>query len=137
MLGGLDYVNTDIITVPYVRNARVDGYFLTKLVLTAEPAALAKLSVPPTVVITDEVYSYLYANPQLDFSDRKTLDLDAFRTSLRDAINARIGTDLVKEVLVEQIDFLTKEDIRDNAKRRRKPATPAGQETGAPPPESH
>lgn len=121
MLGGLDYVNTDIITVPYVRNSRVDGYFLTKLVFTAEPAELKKLSVPPTVIITDQVYSYLYSNPQLDFSDKTTLDLDAFRSSLRDSINARVGVDLVKEVLVDQIDFLTKDDIRDNAKRRRKP----------------
>jgi hypothetical protein len=124
MMGGLDYVNTDIITVPYVRNARVDGYFLTKLVFTAEPAELKKLSIPPTVIITDQVYSYLYSNPQLDFSDKTTLDLDAFRASLRDSINARVGTDLVKEVLVDQIDFLTKDDIRDNAKRRRKPSKP-------------
>ncbi|KQZ86982.1 hypothetical protein ASD64_05850 [Mesorhizobium sp. Root157] len=129
LFGGLDYVSTDIITVPYVRNARVDGYFLTKLVFTAEPAKLAKLSVPPTSIITDQVYSYLYSNPQIDFSDKTTIDLDAFRTSLRDSINTRVGIDLIKEVLVDQIDFLTKDDIRDNAKRRRKPSTPANSQT--------
>lgn len=130
LLGGLDYVNTDIITVPYMRDARVEGYFLAKLVFTAEPAALAKLSVPATVIITDEVYSYLFANPQIDLSDRKALDLDAFRASLRDSINKRVDSDLVKDVLVEQIDFLSKDDIRDNAKRRRKPAEPEDQQPG-------
>lgn len=124
LFGGLDYVSTDIITVPYVRNARVDGYFLTKLVFTAEPAQLAKLSIPPNSLITDQVYSYLYSNPQIDFSDRTAIDLDAFRTSLRDSINTRVEADLIKEVLVDQIDFLTKDDIRDNAKRRRKPPAP-------------
>jgi hypothetical protein len=132
MLGGLDYVNTDIITVPYVRNARVEGYFLTKLVFTAEPEKLAKLSVPPTAMITDQVYSYLYSNPQVDFTDKTTLDLDAFRTALRDSINTRVGVELIHEVLVDQIDFLTKDDIRDNAKRRRKPSTPPNSQTTEP-----
>src|SRR5690606_32053125 len=99
LFGGLDYVKTDIITVPVVRNARVDGYFIARLVFTAEPAKLNKLSVPPSALIADQVYSYLYSNPQFDFSDRAALDLDAFRAGVRDNINARVGDKLVHEVL--------------------------------------
>src|SRR5689334_14832650 len=38
MLGGLDYVKTDMISVPLLRDGTIDGYFLTKLVYTVEPA---------------------------------------------------------------------------------------------------
>ncbi len=79
MLGGLDYVKTDIISVPLVRDARIDGYFLTKLVYTVEPEQIKKLSIPAEALITDQVYSYLYANPQIDFTRKETVDLDAFR----------------------------------------------------------
>lgn len=131
MLGGLDYVKTDIVSVPLVRDASVQGYFLTRLVYTVEPAQMKKLSVPAGAIITDEVYSYIYSHPQIDFRKTDTVDLGAFRAGIRDAVNARIGEKLVNEVLVDQIDFLTKDDIRDNARRVRKDIDPTATGTAA------
>ncbi len=122
MFGGLDYVKTDVISVPLLKGERVEGYFLTRLVYTVEPKKVATLSVPPAALITDQVYSYLYGNPQIDFTKQEKLDLDAFRNGIRDSINARVGDKLVHEVLVEQVDFLTPDDVRDNAVRRRERA---------------
>lgn len=118
-LGGLDYVKTDVISVPVMSRGEVHGYFLARLVYTVKPEELKKLSIPAAPLISDQVYTYLYANPQIDFSKKDNLDLDAFRASLRDGLNQRLGTDLVHDVIVEQIDFLSKEDIRDNTLRRR------------------
>ena len=72
MLGGLDYVKTDIISVPLIRDSKIDGYFLTKLVYTVEPAEIKKLSIPAEALMTDQVYSYLYSNPQIDFTKKET-----------------------------------------------------------------
>jgi hypothetical protein len=122
MLGGLDYVDTDIISVPLIRDSAVKGYFLTKLVYTVEPAEMAKLSVPASALMTDQVYSYLYSNPQIDFSKTDSIDIDAFRKNIRDSINARVGAEIVHEVLVDQVNFLSKDEIRDNAIKRRENA---------------
>lgn len=119
MLGGLDYVKTDVIAVPIIRQAGVTGYFLTKLVYTVDPAVMDKLSIPAESMIVDQVYSYLYGSPEVDFSQTKALDLTAFRENIRDSINTRIGEKLVHDVMVEQIEFMTKDEIRDNALRRR------------------
>jgi hypothetical protein len=124
LLGGLDYVKTDIISVPLVRNSTVEGYLLTKLVYTVDPAQIKKLSIPAEALFTDQVYSYLYTNPQIDFANKTDLDINAFRTNIRDTINARVGEKVVHEVLVDQIDFLTKDDIRDSSIRRKKGAEP-------------
>jgi hypothetical protein len=128
-LGGLDYVDSDIISVPLIRDSSVQGYFLTKLVYTVEPADLAKLSVPASALFTDQVYSYLYSNPQIDFTHAAKMDVDAFRKNIRDSINARVGTEIVHDVLVDQINFLSKDEIRDNAIKRRTstPAKPAAE----------
>ncbi|GAA4119445.1 hypothetical protein ACFFTN_23985 [Aminobacter aganoensis] len=125
LLGGLDYVKTDVISVPLLKGERVEGYFLTRLVYTVEPKQVAKMSVPMDALLVDQVYSYLYGNPQIDFTQYDKLDLDGFRNGLRDSINARIGEKLVHEVMVEQIDFLTPDDVRDNAVRRRSAAATA------------
>ncbi|PBB38319.1 hypothetical protein [Mesorhizobium sp. WSM3868] len=122
MLGGLDYVKTDIISVPLVRDAKIDGYFLTKLVYTVEPDQIKKLSIPAPAIITDQVYSYLYSNPQIDFTKKDTIDLEAFRKAIRETVNARVGVELVHDVLIDQVNFLSKDEIRDNAIRRRKTA---------------
>jgi hypothetical protein len=119
MLGGLDYVKTEMVSVPVVKDGVIEGYFLTRLVYTVEPRKMAMLSVPAESLIIDEVYSYVYGNPEVDFIRHEAIDLDAFRAGIRDRINKRVGDELVQEVLVEQIDFLTKDEIRDNTIRRR------------------
>ena len=48
-----------------------------------------------------------------------TIDLDAFRKTIRDTVNARVGVELVHDVLIDQVNFLSKDEIRDNAIRRR------------------
>ncbi|MEO9615918.1 MAG: hypothetical protein ABJG86_13990 [Nitratireductor sp.] len=118
-LEGLDYYKTDIVTVPVIQKGEVRGYFLTRLVYTVEPEKLKKLELPIDTLLVDQLYTYLFSNPQIDFSQTDTLDIVALRNGLRDSINERVGDKLIEEVLVQQIDYLTKSDIRDNALRRR------------------
>ncbi|MBZ9740105.1 MULTISPECIES: hypothetical protein [unclassified Mesorhizobium] len=132
MLGGLDYVKTDIISVPLIHDSKIDGYFLAKLVYTVEPEQIKKLSIPAEALITDEVYSYLYAHPQIDFTKKATVDLDAFRAAIRDTVNTRVGATLVHEVLIDQINFLSKDEIRDNWLRRRQESAATAPETPKP-----
>lgn len=123
--GGLDYIKTDMISVPLLDSEKVYGYFLARLVYTVYPEKLKTLTVPADALLMDQVYSYLYANPEIDFANKDGLDLDALRTGIRDSINARVGDTLVHEILIEQIDFLSKTDIRDNTIRRRAAAVEA------------
>lgn len=117
--GGLDYVKTDVVSIPLMREGEMYGYFLARFVYTAEPEKLRKLSVPAPSLILDEAYSFLYGNPQIDFSQVATLDLDKLRNSIRDHVNARTGEQLIHDVLIEQVDYLSKEEIRNNAPPRK------------------
>ncbi|MCR5855880.1 hypothetical protein [Mesorhizobium sp. J428] len=119
--GGLDYVKTDVISVPVVKNGEVAGYFIARFVFTAEPARIAKMSVPMQSIITDEFFTYLYSNPLIDFTRGDRIDINAFRSGLRDNLNKRLGEDVVHEVMMEQVDYLSKQEIRDNAMKRRIP----------------
>ena len=108
-----------MLSVPVLKHGGIVGYFLTRLVYTVDPVEIKKLSVPAPTLINDQVYTYLFTNPNIDFSQIETLDLDAFRNGLRDSINKRIGEDMIHDIMIEQIDFLSKQEIRDNALRRR------------------
>lgn len=117
--GGLDYVKTNVISVPVLKDGHVGGYFLTRLVYTVEPSRARQLSIPAEMLFTDEVYNYLFTHSEIDFTDRDRFDYDAFKTGIREAVNKRVGEGLVHDILIEQVDFLSKEDIRDNTIRRR------------------
>lgn len=120
LLGGLDYVATPIISVPVLTRDGIVGYLLAKLVYTVEPDKLKKLSVPAEALFADQLYTYLFSNPAVDFTQVKTLDIDGLRQGIRNSINTRIGEELIHEVVIEQIDFLSKDEIRDNAMSRRR-----------------
>lgn len=119
LLGGLDYVRTEVMSVPVLRDRQISGYFLARLVYTIESKKLATFSVPAEALIVDEVYSYIFGNPQADFSDIDKFDTDAFRKGIKDALNKRVGEPVFQDVIIEQIDYLTKDEIRDNSMRRR------------------
>ena len=43
--------------------------------------------------------------------------------AIRDTVNKRVGATLVHEVLIDQVNFLSKDEIRDNWLRRKKSET--------------
>jgi hypothetical protein len=106
---GIDFVRTGIISVPVFEKGKVHGYFLARLVYTAEGKRLSQLKLPAEALLSDLVYSHLYANPQIDFTSRDKFNVDEFRESLRVAMNGRIGEELIREILVEQVDYLPKD----------------------------
>lgn len=119
LLGGVDYVKTDVLSIPLLREGRIHGYFLARMVYTVLPEEVKKLSVPADALIVDQVFTYLYSSPHIDFTKTAAIDIDAMRNDIREKVNARIGEPLIRDVLVEQIDYLSKEEIRDNTIRRR------------------
>lgn len=132
--GGLDHISTDLVSVPLVKNGTVEGYFLTRLSYSIDSQQLKTLTVPVNAVLVDEIYSYLYANPQIDYSKSGAFDIGAFRDGLRESINERVGSKLIHDVFIEQADYLTKSEIRSNTAPRRigsdKAATPAPKSDG-------
>jgi hypothetical protein len=114
----VETVKTEVMSVPLIREGLVAGYFLARLVFTVDSKEMKKLQVPADSLITDQVYSYIYSAPELDFSKVASLDIDAFRNGMRDGINKKLQLELVKDVLIEQIDYLTKDDIREAALKR-------------------
>jgi hypothetical protein len=117
--GGLDYVKGDMISVPNIRHGAIQGYFLARLVYTAEPDRLKQLSVPIQSLLLDEVYSYIYSAPPIDPDKPETFDLEALKAGIRDSINKRVGETLIHDVMLEQVEYVPKDEIRNNAVQRR------------------
>ena len=117
-LPATEIVAIPTIATPVFRDGAVVGYFLVRVTLEIEERA-AESRVPARTVLTDAILAYVFANPDLPYGEGLAFDLDRFRTELEASVTPRIGG--VRQLLVSQIDFLSKDDIRDNAIGRRAP----------------
>ena len=50
--------------------------------------------------------------PEIDVADTGTFDLPTFKTTVKDGLNKKLGEEVITEVLVEQLEYLTKDDVK-------------------------
>jgi hypothetical protein len=107
---GLEHKKTQPISVPMIAGGGVAGYVVAQFVYLIDPRALKQLSVPPDVFITDEAFRMLYVE-KVDFNHLEKYDVPALTKSLVKKVNQRLGGDIVKDVLVEQFNYVPKDEI--------------------------
>lgn len=115
--GGLDYVKTDIISVPIISDGKIGGYVVAQFVFTVDGTLLRQLSVPPNLFIIDEAFRALFAGEVIEFKNMKKYDLEGLKTTIAKNVNARFKTDLVRDVLIERLNFIPLDKVRYGPKR--------------------
>lgn len=111
-LEGLDYEETNPISVPILANGSVQGYVVAQFVFTADAHTLRQLTVRPHAFISDEAIRAIYTNAKTDFAKLERVDIDALLKTVKANVNARFGGDLVKDVLVKDINYIRKDQLR-------------------------
>ncbi|MFA6031947.1 MAG: hypothetical protein WC889_03490 [Myxococcota bacterium] len=111
-LEGLDYEETNPVTVPILSNGVVQGYVVAQFVFTADAHTLRQMTVKPHAFISDEAIRAIYSNAKVDFSKLERVDIDALLKTVKTNVNARFGGDLIKDVLVKDFNYVRKEQLR-------------------------
>lgn len=109
---GLQYKKLPPMNIPIIAEGAVQGYVLANLVFTADAKTLREISVPPEAFIQDEVFRYVYSDETLDFKKLSRYNVNGMINNVRTKINSRLGADIVKEILIENFNFIDKSDIR-------------------------
>ena len=108
----LEQRKTRIINVPILIAGGVQGYVVAQFAYTGEAAALKAASVSPEGVILDEAFRMLYAEEKIDFRKLQRADLDKIVETLKARVVARVPPELVKEILVQEFNYVSKDEIR-------------------------
>lgn len=120
----LELVRGESITIPVISEGAISGYFLSRVSFMMDKEKIKGVKLPMTELTTDELFTLLIGNKMVDLSEPGAFELEKFRSTIKDDLNKRLGDGLVAEVLVEQLDYLSKEDIRNNASRGNKNPNP-------------
>jgi hypothetical protein len=105
-------IRGELTSIPVIQDGAVKGYFLTRLSYVVDKVKMAAIHVPMDVMITDELYTTLVGDRIIDLGNRSSFDVGAFRQLIKEAVNKRLGQEVVFDVLIEQIDYLSKDDLR-------------------------
>ena len=109
---GLQYVKTEPINVPMIRGGKLMGYSVLELVFTADSTRLKEAPVPPELFVTDEAFRKIYGDDSVDLDHIQRYDLKAFAGDIRQKVNVRLKSDIVQEVLVDQISYFSRDALK-------------------------
>ncbi|QRE76685.1 hypothetical protein [Methylobacterium aquaticum] len=111
-LEGLQYQKLAPINIPMIADGKVQGYVIAVLVFTADAKLMHTLPVPPNSFVVDEAFRQIYSDPALDFRKLAKYDITKRLAEVRAKVNERLGGDVVKDVLVDEINFVAKREVR-------------------------
>ncbi|MFK0384916.1 MULTISPECIES: flagellar basal body-associated FliL family protein [Rhizobium/Agrobacterium group] len=108
----LQLVKGESITIPVINDGGVNGYFLSRISLRVDKQKIAKIELPATQLVTDELFTLLAGSSMVNIANVSTFDPEAFKQHIREGLNGKLGEEIVEDVLIEQLDYLSKADIR-------------------------
>jgi hypothetical protein len=103
---------TRVINVPILVDGQVRGYVVAQFLYTADEKAMKEAPTPPDPVILDEAFRMIYADEQRDFRDLRKVDLGKLTAELKSRVDKRIKPDIVKDIVIEDFNYISKDDIR-------------------------
>jgi hypothetical protein len=112
LFGGLESVKTRMISVPIVADGAIHGYVMAQFVFTVDTNVMKRLSVKPDVFLLDEAFKVIYGGQSIDFRHFKKQDLPGLSRQIADNVNKRLGVALIDDVLVQEMNYIAKENVR-------------------------
>lgn len=114
-LKGLNYTKTAPINVPVISEGSIDGYIVAQFVYTSDAALLNRLSVPPDPFILDEAFGTIFSDERIGADRLERFDVASLTGKILERVNARFGAAVVQDVLVEQLTYVSKDEVRAQA----------------------
>ena len=111
---GVEELKADMTSVPMIRNGEIVGYLIIQLSFQADRAVLDEKKLEPMPYLNDAAFRVIFAHTDIDYRRMREADLTAITDGIAKEANATIGAELVRQVLIQQLNFVRKEDIRTN-----------------------
>ena len=111
---GVEELKGEMTSVPMVRGGEILGYVIIQLSFMLDRAALQDHRLEPMSYLADAAFRVIYGNDQVDFRRLRKSDMDGLLNSIAEEANSRMGVEIVRQVLVQQMNFVKKDEIRTN-----------------------
>lgn len=112
----IEQVQTKMLNVPVVDNGTVKGYIMAQFVFQLNADMMKELAIKPDIFLVDEALKVLYTADAVDFRKSKKQDIPAVAQTIMANLNKRFGEDFVREVLVQELSYMSRDQLRGQAR---------------------
>lgn len=103
---------TKEINIPCIKNGVIKGYVVAVLTYQVDLNALKTAPLQPDAIVADQAFRYVYDDATIDFDHLDRFDLDAMTKALVKAVNARMKTEAVLDIGVQEFTFLASSETK-------------------------
>ncbi|HEY8578243.1 MAG TPA: hypothetical protein VIL72_00040 [Beijerinckiaceae bacterium] len=103
---------TPPLNVPIVRDGVLQGYFVLQVGYMVESEAFKAQPDAPEAFVLDETFRATYADDTIDFRKLQKYDIDALMQRVLTRVRARMKSEIVKDVLVQEFSFVPTSSLR-------------------------
>ena len=111
-LGDTTYVKLKPLSIPVMEGGKVSGYIVCRFSYLADSATIKNTQVKPDIFIYDSAFSEIYSGRALELSKLTKENWLGLATSVKDAVNARYGSGLLHEVILEDFGYVPANEAR-------------------------
>lgn len=111
---GVEELKSEMTSVPIIRDGDITGYLILQLSFAADRRLLTERKLDPLPFLMDATFRVIFARTDVDFHRLRSKDLEEVTSDIVVEANARLGMGLVRQVLLQQVNFVRKSDIRTN-----------------------
>lgn len=111
---GVEQLTAELTSIPILRGGDVEGYLILQLSFATDRGLLEQKKLDAMPYIKDAAFRVVFTSTDIDFRHLKPDDLDELTGRIVNQANQRLGVELVRQVLFQQLNFVNKKDIRTN-----------------------
>jgi len=63
----------------------------------------------------DEAFRRIYTDGKIEFDQMSKYDLDEMTKAIRTNVNTRLGADLIHDLLIDEVNYVDKESLKNQA----------------------
>lgn len=109
----LENLRVDGVSVPALRNGKVSGYVIGSIVAMVPASILQDRRDALSVYLNEATFRTFYHEPAFDFAMLKPAETEQLAGKIMTRVNNRLGGSGVKEILIENLSFVTLDEIRN------------------------
>jgi hypothetical protein len=109
----VEMVKFDVISVPIIRRAKIQGYVVVRIAVLAYSAELKIARPILTAFASEAAFRAIYEEEAFDFTALKPVQIAALAEKITELTNARLLRPFLKQTAIESLNFVSQTEISD------------------------
>jgi hypothetical protein len=109
-------IRTRMLSVPVVAEGGIRGYVVAQFAFTAQAKVMKEMPIKPDMYVLDEAFQLIFSGEFIDFRQFKKQDMLALGKKVAENVNKRLGTTVVEDVMVQELNYVPKDSVRGGIK---------------------